>query len=89
MFYGYIPGPNTLGIGVDNFALQLPYTNPMWSIYGPRYNVQRDLAPLTGGYQKLAQDLPNVDLRADGVYLSGQIALQALSDFNNQNKGNT
>lgn len=84
--YDYIPGPNTLGIGVDNMALvRRPIAVDMPN-YGPRYNVTRSFAPLTGGAQfPLAVSGPMVDLRANGVYISGDMALAALTDFNKEN----
>lgn len=85
--YRYRAGPDTLGIGVDNMALE---RNPIavdYSTYGPRYNVQRDFAPFLGAAQfPIAPQVPKVGLRANGVYMSGDLALQALTDFNKANK---
>lgn len=85
--YTYRAGPDRLGIGVDNMALN---RNPIavdFNTYGPRYNVQRDFAPLRGAAQfPLYVSGPMNDLRANGVYLSGSLALQALTDYNKANK---
>jgi hypothetical protein len=79
--YGYVAGPSTLGIGVDNLALirgKLAIDEP---IYGPRYNVRRDFAPLTGASQfPLGNIGPLTDIRGDGVYLSGQLVLGQLTE---------
>jgi len=84
--YNYIAGPNTLGIGVDNMALLRQPIAIDSPIYGPRYNVHKSFAPLTGGAQfPLAVYGPTTDIRANGVYLSGAVALQALTDFNKSN----
>lgn len=84
--YNYIPGPNTLGIGVDNMALVRQPIAVDMPIYGQRYNVHKSFAPLHGGAQfPLAVSVPNVGLRANGVYLSGDMALSALTDFNKAN----
>ena len=84
--YNYRAGPNTLGIGVDNMALERQPIAVDMPIYGPRYNVQKSFAPLMGGAQfPLAVSVPNVGLRANGVYMSGQLALAALTDFNKAN----
>jgi hypothetical protein len=85
--YRYRAGPDRLGIGVDNMALERPPIASDFSTYGPRYNVRGDFAPFRGAAQfPLAPLVPNVGLRANGVYLSGDMALQALTDFNKANK---
>jgi len=85
--YNYRAGPNTLGIGVDNMALE---RNPIavdFSTYGPRYNVRGDFSPFLGAAQfPTAVYGPTTDIRANGVYLLGAMALQALTDFNKSNK---
>lgn len=84
--YNYRAGPNTLGIGVDNLALERQGVGIDMPIYGPRYNVRGSFAPLMGGAQfPIVQELPHVGLRANGVYLSGTLALQALTDYNKAN----
>lgn len=87
--YQYIPGPNTLGIGVDNMALVRPGIGTDEPHYGKRYNVRKSFSPLMGGAQfPLAQSGPMVDLRANGVYMSGELALAQLTEFNqNMAKG--
>lgn len=85
--YNYRAGPNTLGIGVENLALERLPIAVDFSTYGPRYNVRGDFGPFQGAGQfPLAPQVPNVGLRANGVYLSGDLALQNLTDFNNANK---
>ena len=80
--YFYRPGPDRLGIGVDNFALERPGIPIDEPIYGTRYNVRRSFGPLLGGAQfPTAQSVPAVSLRQNGVYMSGDMALGALADF--------
>lgn len=85
--YNYRAGPNTLGIGVENMALVRPPITVDPPIYGPRYNVRNSFSPLVGAAQfPFVQSVPFVGLRGHGVYLSGDMALQALTDFNKSNK---
>lgn len=82
----YVTGATELGIGVDNQALAPLPVAPNYSTYGPRYNVRGDFAPLRGAGQfPLTKSVTTTDLRANGVYLSGGLALQALTDFNKAN----
>jgi len=84
--YAYIAGPDTLGIGVDNLAFVRPGYPVDEPIYGHRYNVQRVFAPFLGAAQfPLANIGPTTDLRAGGVYLSGGLALQVLTEYNKDN----
>ena len=84
--YNYRAGPSTLGIGVDNMALLRQPIAVDFSTYGPRYNVRGDFGPFQGAGQfPLAPAVPFVGLRANGVYLSGELALQNLTDFNKAN----
>lgn len=88
--YRYVFGPNTLGIGVENAAL----VRPMPPIaggqpYGIKYNILGSIKTHEQAAQfPLAKFGPDVDLRANGVYLSGQIDLMALADFQKKAKAN-
>jgi hypothetical protein len=81
--YSYRPGPSTLGVGVSNLALEQPGRAVDADLYSPRYNVRRHMVlgfptvPNTGQY------LPETDLRANGLFLSGDVALQGLIDLQN------
>lgn len=85
-FYDYKIGPNTLGIGVDNLAFadyKIAINEP---IYGPRYNVKRSFAALDGAAQfPLAPSGPAIDLRANGVYMGGNLALGMLTQMLSNN----
>lgn len=84
--YSYRAGPNTLGIGVENMALLRPGVAVDQPNYGPRYEVRGSINPFMGGaFYPVAPHGPYISLRADGVYLSGQMALQALADFEKAN----
>lgn len=84
--YVYRAGPDTLGIGADNMALvscKIAVNEPN---YGPRYNVRGSFSPLTGGEQyPLSNVGPTNSLKANGAYLSGDFALQQLTQFNKDN----
>lgn len=80
--YKYKPGYNTLGIGADNMALVSPGFPQLSNFYSPKYLVQGDLKPFAPGYAKTTQEMPDTSLKANGAYLSGEIALAALSEFN-------
>lgn len=83
--YKYRAGPSTLGVGVSNLALEMPGRPVDADFYSPRYNVRRSMVigfptvPNTGQY------LPHNDIKANGLFLSGDMALQGLIDL--QNKG--
>jgi len=84
--YEYVAGPNTLGIGADNLALVRPPITVDPPIYGPRYNVRQSFAPLMGAAQfPLDVSVPRVGLRGNGVYMSGAMALSALTEYNKAN----
>lgn len=84
--YNYRAGPNSLGIGVDNMAFASYAIATDMPNYGPRYNVRKSFSPLTGGEQfPLSRFGPTNSLRANGVYMSGDLALQMLTQFNKDN----
>jgi len=84
--YRYIATPNTLGIGVDNLAFVRPPIATDFNYDSRRYNVRADIMPLEGAGQFPLYNIgPMTDLRANGVYLSGQLALGALTDFKRAN----
>jgi hypothetical protein len=83
--FNYRPGPSTLGVGVSNLALEQPGRAVDSDFYSPRYNVRRGMVIGFPTVPNTGQFLPENDLRANGVYLSGDIALQGLIDL--QNKG--
>lgn len=86
--YQYIPGPSTLGIGVENMALVRPMP-PIYGgfPYGPKYNVRGGISPFEGAAAISPKFGPTADLRANGVYLTrGQIALAALADLQEKAK---
>lgn len=85
--YNYAPGPSTLGIGVENMALVQPGRAVDADLYSPRYNVRRDLSVGFPTVPNTGQRLPDYDLRADGVYLSGAVKLTPLVDTENLGGG--
>ena len=83
--YKYIQGRTGYGIGAEAMGFQQPTSLPVDSIYAARYNARLTMAPQAPGYLKEAQNFVPVSLLANGVYFSGDMALQALSEFE---KGN-
>lgn len=69
-----------LGVGAEGMALlqtqSLPLTDGFMT---PRYMVRGSLAPLQGAEVKFDRSVPTVDIRGNGAYLQGQLALQALA----------
>jgi hypothetical protein len=79
-FIRYLFTPDNRGVGTSNLAYERNQTPPIYSLYGPRYNVQKTLAPTAGARMKLAQDVPIVSIEGNGSFMQGQMALQALVD---------
>ena len=80
--YGFRQGYNGFGIGIEDLGFERPTTIPANTFYGPRYNVRNCVEPQAPGYVLQGQSLVSVDLKGDGAYFSGAMAMQALSDFN-------
>lgn len=79
-FYHLFQTPENRGVGTGANAFARPQTVPIYSIYGPRYNVQRSFIATKPGTFKAAQYVPYVPLEGNGAYIQGQFALQALSN---------
>ncbi len=77
--YQYRAGPSTLGIGVLNLALEQPGRAVDQDFWSPRYNIRGALSTHFPTVPNMGQALPAYDLRANGVYLSGDIALVGLT----------
>lgn len=73
------------GIGSGSAAFGRPYYPLASGQYGPAYNVKRNLDTNSNAGLVLAQSLPSVDLRANGLYFSGDFSLLPL---NSQDAGN-
>lgn len=83
--YRYRPGPVGLGVGVTNMALEQPGRAVDADFYSARYNVRAGIAPTASMVANPgAVSVPYYDLRQNGVYLSGDIALQALMEQRQQ-----
>jgi hypothetical protein len=78
-FYNFFRTPPDRGVGTGNDALAKPQTDPTYSIYGPRYNVQRSFIVTKPAHFKANQDVPFVPIEGNGAYIAGQYALQALT----------
>ena len=80
--YSFKRGFNGFGIGVEDLGFERPTSIPANTFYGSRYNVRKTLEPQAPGYVLQGQSLVSVDLKGDGAYFAGAMAMQALSDFN-------
>lgn len=78
--YQYRQGPATLGIGVSNLALEQPGRAIDQDFYSSRYNVRGAMRTHFPTVPNTGQFLPSYDLRANGVYLSGDLRLIGLSE---------
>lgn len=82
LFFQFRPGvPSGIGVGVEGLGLMKPQTDPIYAPYDRRHSVRGALVPTGEGINKLVQDFQPVSIRGNGVYLSGQMALQALAQF--------
>lgn len=80
--YQYRPGvASGIGVGVEGLGLMRPQSLPIDAPYDRRKTVQADLGPLQGGEMKWVQSVPNVSLGVNGAGITGQMALQALAEF--------
>lgn len=70
--------PDDRGVGTRNIAVALT-AHPTYSIYGPRYNVQRTLNTGSRGYLYYTQGVLPTGLQGNGSFNAGQLALQSLS----------
>lgn len=80
----YRAGPASLGVGVSNLALEQPGRAVDQDFYSPRYNVNRGMTIGFPTVPNTGQLLPDYDLRGNGVYLSGDMALAALTAAYNE-----
>ena len=85
--YSYKEGRACYGIGVDNMALVRPHGPVPGGTYSPAYNVRRSVNLLSPAFVLESPSYPYVDLRGNGVYLSGDIVLGSLSDPESGNNG--
>jgi len=80
-WFNFFKTPANRGVGTGNLAVERNQSPPIQSSYGPRYNVQRYMAPTAqGGAFKFAQNVPVVPIEGNGTYLAGIMALQNLID---------
>lgn len=80
-FFKYLFTPQNRGVGVANLAVEKTQTNPIQSIYGPRYNVQRSMIITGPANVKFQQSVPIVPIEGNGSFLQGQMALQSLIEL--------
>ncbi len=81
--YRYRTGPATLGVGVENLALEQPGRAIDQDYNSPRYNIRGGFVTQFPTFPNIGQALPDTDLRASGLYLAGTFDLQPLVDAEN------
>lgn len=82
--YSYTSRYRDIGQGAEIFALSGPVIPISATAYGPRYNIRGSINPILGAAAYSPKFGPKVDIKANGVYLSGDLSLQALAEFNAQ-----
>lgn len=83
--YRYRAGPVGLGVGVENLALIQPGLTPPFNFDAPRYNVRGSMNPFANATIPNWQSLPTMDLRGNGLFISGEWDLPTI--FNLEGKG--
>lgn len=83
-FWNFLFTPDNRGVGTGNDAVVRNQTLPIYSQYGPRYNVQRSFIVTKPAEFKPDQLVPTVPLEGNGAYIQGQFALQALTQTKKQ-----
>lgn len=78
-FYSYVRNSLNLGVGTRDLAFQRSQSIPIDTVYGPRYNVHRSMAPQAPGFVKLNQQVVPVSLLGyNGLAIPTQRVLQQL-----------
>lgn len=85
--YSYVSRYRDIGQGAEVFALAGPMLPISTTTYGQRYNVRGSINPILGAAAYSPKDGPQADIRGNGVYLAGDLALQALVDMKASNSG--
>lgn len=58
---------NNLGVGTENLAYQKSQTDPIYSVYGPAYNVRSQLASTVGGAVMVNKQVVIVGITGNGA----------------------
>lgn len=81
-YYRYGFTPDNLGVGVSNLPLLRPQTLPWFdTVHGRGRATLQQLHVLAGAPSFPQQKAELVSLRGSGIAIQGQMALQALTDF--------
>ena len=84
-YYRFGFTPDALGVGVSNRPLLRPQTLPWFdTVNGRGRHVLQQLTVLSGAPSFPQQKAEIVSLRGSGIAIQGQMALQALTDFEAQ-----
>ena len=68
MFYKFVKTiANNLGVGTENLGYVKSQTDPIYSVYGPAYNVRRQLASTVGGAVILNKQMVIVGITGNGA----------------------
>lgn len=84
MFYNFVKTiANNLGVGTSNKAFAKSQTNPVYSVYGPAYNVQGQLASTVGGAMMINKQIVIVGITGNGAMPNGSVNLTPLAEVEN------
>lgn len=85
--YSYVSRYRDIGQGAEIFALAGPMLPISATAYGERYNIRGSINPILGAQAYSPKFGPQADIKANGVYLAGDLALQALVEMKAKNSG--
>lgn len=81
MFYKFVKTiANNLGVGTSNKAFAKTQSDPVYSVYGPAYNVQKQLASTMGGAMLVNKQVVIVGITGNGAMPSGSPNLTPLAE---------
>lgn len=81
MFYKFVKTiANNLGVGTSNKGFAKSQSDPIYSVYGPAYNVQQQLASTVGGAVIINKKVVLVGLTGNGAMVSGSAILTPLAE---------
>lgn len=84
MFYNFVKTiANNLGVGTSNKGFAKSQSDPVYSIYGPAYNVQQQLASTVGGAMIVNKKVVIVGLTGNGAFSNNSANLTPLAEVDN------
>lgn len=84
MFYKFVKTiANNLGVGTSNKAFAKTQSDPVYSVYGPAYNVRGQLASTMGGAMLVNKQVVIVGINGNGAMPTGAVNLTPLAEVEN------